>query len=165
MDRARAALIAFRSDTEKLEDLYRAICQDIVEHVGSTRASIWLFNGVQDAITSQCLFDNRDGTFSSGVTLAEDDFPPYFEAIKRDLKIVAPDAEHHPATACFDDIYFTPLDIRSLLDFVIQEGSSPVAVLCCEHCGSRKDWSEADIKYLHQMAAVLGMTFKVRARA
>lgn len=165
MDRARAALTAFRANPDTLDDLYRAICQDIVEHVGSSRASIWLFNGVKDAITSQCLFDSRDGTFSSGVTLSEDDFPQYFDAIKRDLKIVAPDAEHHPATSCFDEIYFTPLDIRSLLDFVILEGTSPIAVLCCEHCGVIKDWTEADVKYLHQMSAVLGMTFKVRAKA
>lgn len=165
MDRARAALASFRNNPDGLEDVYRAICQDITEHVGSTRASIWLFNEVRDAIVSQCLHDTRDGSFSSGVTLAEDDFPEYFEAIKKDLKIIAADAEHHPATRCFDDIYFTPLDIRSLLDFVVLAGAEPIAVLCCEHCGVIKDWSDADVKYLHQMSALLAMTFKVRARA
>lgn len=164
MDRARTALTAYRANPETIHDLYRAVCQDIVEHVGSTRASIWLFNEVKDTIISQCLYDSRDGTFSSGVALAEDEFPEYFDAIKRDLKIVASDAEHHPATSCFDDIYFTPLDIRSLLDFVILEGSNPIAVLCCEHCGNVKHWQESDIKYLHQMSAVLGITFKARAK-
>jgi len=162
MDRARAALSALKSGTTTLEGVYQAVCQDITTNVGATRASVWTIQTValKSSITSVCLFDTRDGSFSSGVTLTEDAFPEYFEAITRDLKIVAPDAITHPATACFDEVYFTPLDIRSLLDFVILEKGRPVAVLCCEHCGEQKDWSAKDLDYLQAISTVVGFALK-----
>ncbi|MCU0624079.1 MAG: GAF domain-containing protein, partial [Gemmatimonadaceae bacterium] len=86
-------------------------------------------------------------------------------AIKRDLRIVASDAATHPATSCFDEVYFTPLDIRSLLDVCIVVGGQPVAVLCCEHCGTVRPWSAEDIAYLDKMGALLGMALKQQLKA
>lgn len=43
---------------------------------------------------------------------------------------------------------------------VVLVGGSPTAVLCCEHCGERKAWSDADLDHLQQVASVLGMAFK-----
>lgn len=74
--------------------------------------------------------------------------------------IVASDAITHPATKCFDELYFVPNDIMSLLDVVIYDGSEQVGVLCCEHCEERKNWSDGDIKYLEGMAAVLRLAFR-----
>jgi GAF domain-containing protein len=160
MHRAKSALSRFKQQAVSIDAVYEAVCQDIVEHVGSTRASVWSMNGMQDAIVCVKLFDSRDGSFQSGTRLGEEDFLPYFAAIKSDLKIVAADALTHPATSCFDEIYFTPLDIRSLLDVVILVGGEPVGVLCCEHCAEQKPWSEADVSYLGSMAALLGMALK-----
>lgn len=165
MQRARKALSAVKADPAALVQFYEAVCRDIVENVGATRASVWTFSPLKDAITSECLFDSRDGTVSGGVTLKEEDFGAYFAAIRDDLRIVAPDALTHPATSCFDEIYFTPLDIRSLLDYVVLVRDEPTMVLCCEHCGEQKPWSDADVEYLHQMAAVLAMALKSAQRA
>jgi GAF domain-containing protein len=164
MQRARQALGAIKTDPAAIGDFYEAVCRDIVEHVGATRASVWSFNTLKDAITSECLVDSRDGSVSRGVTLKEEDFGAYFHAIRTDLRIVAPDALTHPATSCFDEIYFTPLDIRSLLDYVVLVRDEPAMVLCCEHCGEQKPWSDADVEYLHQMAAVLAMAQKAAQR-
>lgn len=160
MLRARQALSAVKQDPAALAEFYEAVCRDIVEHVGATRASVWSFSSLKDAITSDCLYDSRDGSVSRGVTLKEEDFGDYFSAIRNDLKIVAPDALTHPATSCFDEIYFTPLDIRSLLDHVVLVRDEPTMVLCCEHCGEQKAWTDEHMAYLHQMAAVLGMALK-----
>ena len=164
MDRSKAALAALKSGTAAPDDVFRAICQDITDTVGATRASVWSFKteGLKSSITSLCLHDTRDGSFSAGVTLTEDAFPEYFEAITKDLRIVAPDALTHPATSCFDEAYFTPLDIRSLLDFVVLEKGAPVAVLCCEHCSEQKPWSSADLDYLQAIATVVKFAFKAR---
>jgi GAF domain-containing protein len=165
MQRARQSYSLIKQNPEAIASFYQAVCQDIVEHVGATRASIWTFSTLGDAITSVCLFDSRDGSFSSGATLKEEDFGAYFAAIRDDLRIVAPDALTHPATSCFDEIYFTPLDIRSLLDYVVLVNGEPALVLCCEHCGEQKQWSEADVSYLHQMSSVLTMAYKGMRRA
>lgn len=160
MLRTKQALATVRTNPAAVADVYEAICRDIVEQVGATRASVWTFNTLKDAITSECLLDTRDGSVSRGVTLKEEDFGSYFHAIRNDLKIVAPDALTHPATSCFDEIYFTPLDIRSLLDYVVLVRDEPTMVLCCEHCGEQKAWSDEDIRYLHHMAAALALAAK-----
>lgn len=160
MQASRAALAQLRKGAITSVDLQRTICQDIVQNVGSTRASIWLFNPLRDQITCAMLFDSRTGGFHTGVVLKADDFPDYFKAIERDLEIVAPDAANHPATKCFDEVYFVPNDIRSLLDHVVMQNDQPYAVQCCEHCGVIKPWSQANIEYLHQMSSLLTWAFK-----
>ncbi len=165
MNRSRAALTAFRANPADIAEVFKAACQDIVENVGSTRASIWFFNMLGDAITCECLYDSRSGRFSSGALLSEEDFPAYFAAIRKDLRVVASDAANHPATAAFDVPYFIPNDIRSLLDHVVVAGRETMAVLCCEHCGTIKAWTAEDEAYLHQMSVLLGMALKARYQA
>jgi GAF domain-containing protein len=167
MERARTALATFKAGKSPISSVYQAVCQDITTHVGATRASVWSMESValKSSITSLCLYDTRDASFTSGVTLSEDAFPEYFDAIARDLKIVAPDAITHPATSCFDEVYFAPLDIRSLLDFVILEKGRPVAVLCCEHCGEQKPWSQKDLDYLQAISTVVGFAMKAAKSA
>lgn len=165
MDKARAALTQLKSNPGAIDAVFEAVCRDIVDHVKSTRASVWHLNGVQDAITCAALFDSRDDSVQRGTRLDEESFPEYFGAIKRDLRIVAEDAAHHPATACFDEVYFAPLDIRSLLDVCVIVGGQPVAVLCCEHCGTVRPWTAEDIAYLDKMGALLAMALKQQLKA
>jgi GAF domain-containing protein len=158
MEATRAALTLYKSQNGDLNQVYQSMCLDITRHVGSTRASVWLLTPLQDAIECLCLHDTRDKSFHSGSQLREEDFGDYFQAIKKDLKIIADDASSHSATKCFDEIYFIPNDIRSLLDFVVLKSGAPIGVLCCEHCTQIKRWSESDIQYLHQMSSLLAMT-------
>lgn len=166
MERARASLKAYKANSATIDSVFRAICLDITENVGSTRASVWTFHEpLRDAIESVCLYDTRDASFTSGAVLREEDFPAYFHAVTNDLRIVAPDAITHEATSAFDDVYFAPLDIRSLLDYVVLVGDRPVAVLCCEHCGEQKTWAPAHIDYLQAMSSVVAFTLKHAEKA
>jgi GAF domain-containing protein len=160
MEKSREALKALRAGSASLESVCEVVAKEITENVGSTRASVWEFGPAKDEIRCLKLFDTRDNSTISGIILREDDFPAYFEAIKADMKVVAVDAATHPATSCFDEAYFVPNDIRSLLDFVIYRGAEPIAVLCCEHCTDKKNWSDSDVAYLQNMAALIGFAFR-----
>jgi two-component system, sensor histidine kinase len=164
MIKSKQSLYDYSAGKATSDDVYKAVCSDIVEHIGSTRASIWYFNTFGDEIKSMCLMDTRTGKFESGAVLKAEDFPDYFEAINKQSCINAPDAINHPATKCFDDLYFVPTDIYSLLDFVISVNDKQVAILCCEHCGTKKNWSEKDESYLRQMAVLLRLSFLIEHR-
>ncbi|MBI5497989.1 MAG: GAF domain-containing protein [Deltaproteobacteria bacterium] len=164
MEKVKKLVGEVRSDPSKREEMFREVCRYVVEKVKSTRASVWSFNAAGTAIVCDCMLDDLEGKYSSGTRLNEDDFPQYFKAIKDDLKVVAPDARTHPATACFRDAYFDPLDIKSLLDFVVLAGKEPVGILCCEHCGEIKHWSAADADVLHQLSTVLGLVWRQKPR-
>lgn len=161
MEATRRAFAEFRAGTKTAEDIYRTMCRDIVENVGSTRASIWTLSPLQDRIVCLSLFDARTGAYSSGSALSEEDFPEYFHALQKDGVLVAPDACEHPATRCFDEVYFVPNEIRSLLDIVVMDGATPVAVQCCEHCGTIKQWTDSDREYLEGMSAMLSFMVRI----
>lgn len=140
--------------------LLEEVCRNITTEVGSTRASVWLFSLTRDTIRCLCLHDTRDETFSSGAILHEEDFAPYFQALLRDMKVVANDAAQNPATRCFDESYFVPNDIRALLDQVVLVRGEVVGVLCCEQCGATRNWSEDDLGYLEKLAWVIGRVMR-----
>lgn len=166
MEQSKAALRSLKSGAISYRHFLETVCRDITQHVGSTRASVWTFRQpLRDAIECACLFDTRTSEYSSGAVLAEDDFPEYFRAVTEDLSVVAADAVTHPATKAFDDVYFLPLDIRSLLDFVVLVDQVPVAVLCCEHCTDIKYWTQADMDYLQSMSSILTFALKHVERA
>lgn len=161
MEATRRAFAEFRAGTKTAQDMYRTMCRDIVENVGSTRASIWTLSPLQDRIVCLSLLDARTGAYSSGSVLSEEDFPEYFHALRKDGVLVAPDACEHPATRCFDEVYFVPNEIRSLLDIVVRDGATPVAVQCCEHCGAIKQWTDSDREYLEGMSSMLSFMVRI----
>ncbi len=161
MDRSRAAFAAARTAPARLPELYRAVATDLTEAIGSTRASLWIFEEYGTRIRCLSLLDTRTGAYHDGAVLTEADFPDYFHAIRTDLRIVAPLATVHPATMGFDEAYFVPNDIRSLLDHVVLVNDQPAAVLCCEHCGEPRDWTPSHMAYLEQMAVLIKMALRL----
>jgi GAF domain-containing protein len=164
METSRKLLRDFSRNLISVAAVHQAVCEDIVRHVGSTRASIWYFNDLKDRITCACLLDSRTGRFDSGTELHEDDFPQYFEAIRSHEIINAPDALTHPATRCFDEIYFSATGIVSLLDRVITVRRQHTAILCCEHCDEPRRWRLFDHEYLRHMAILLRLSLLVEQR-
>jgi GAF domain-containing protein len=165
MDNTRNILARFSAAMATVGDVHRTVCDDVIAHVGSTRAGIWYFGTGAESLKSACIADQRHGVNLDSIELSAADFPGYFDAIKNHTFVKAPDAMRDPATSCFSESYFKPLGIRSLLDFVIKVGPTPVAVLCCEHCGDVRGWSREDQDYLHNMAVLLKLSFLVQHMA
>ena len=93
--------------------------------------------------------------FWSGVSLHKSDFPAYFESIVENEIINASDARNHSATRCFNEAYFEPNNIYSLLDFILHKDFKPVGIICCERTGSRVEWSNQDVDQLRQIATFI----------
>lgn len=159
MRHVRSALAAFRGRAEDLPPVFEAACRDIVEDLGVSSGSVWFFEeGDGRAIECAALYDARDARVLRGTKLREADGGPYFDALRRDRRVVADDAQTHPATACLKN-YLLQRDVRSLLDHVVCTGGREVAVLCCEQGGRQRLWSDQDAAYLEQMAIMLGVAF------
>ncbi len=127
------------------------------------RASVWLRDEQLDAIVCQDLFDGS-ATHGKGTVLSRADFPDYFAALDRSVVIPAEDAHRHPATACFSKPYLTPLGIGAMLDAPIWRGGKAVGVLCLEHLGKTRTWSESDQNYAMQVALICGLYYEQHHR-
>src|SRR4051812_6201451 len=127
------------------------------------RASVWLRDERLDAIVCQDLYDGSP-VHAKGLTLARVDFPSYFATLDRSVVIPAEDAHEHPATACFSGPYLAPLGIGAMLDAPIWRGGKAVGVLCLEHVGGPRAWSEHDQGYAMQVALICGLYYERQER-
>lgn len=164
MRHVRLALAAFRGRAEDLPPIFEGACRDIVNDLGVSSGSVWFFDQKDGgAIECAALFDARDARVLGGVRLREADYGAYFNALRRDRRVVAEDALNHPATMCLRN-YLVQRDTRSLLDHVVSSRAQAVAVLCCEQGGRARQWSQQDAAYLEQMAIMLGVAFEMFAQ-
>lgn len=126
------------------------------------RASVWLRDQALEAIVCQDLYDGSSHT--RGTILSRSDFPTYFDALDRSVVIPAEDAHQHPATACFSISYLKPLGIGAMLDAPIWRGGKAVGVLCLEHVGGSRAWSEVDQSFAMQVALICGLYYERQER-
>ena len=143
-------------------DFYNEITLTLAEEMGCTRASLWYHPDplMRDTIVCLSLYDRTDAAWSAGAVLNDDDFGPYFEAVRNDGMIVASDARNNASTSCFNEVYFEPLGIYSLLDVVIQISGQPFGLFCCENTTDILDWTPEHVEYLRQVGTLLGFALR-----
>ena len=124
----------------------------------ANRVSLWLFDkGFTEIYCLLCL-DIANQT-SNGQTLSRTEFQPYFEHILKNNILSASEARLHVATSCFNEAYFIPLDIHSLLDFVFHHHFKPTGIICCERQANTTEWLKSDINALRKVANLTSMFF------
>ncbi len=152
---------AFKDDQIDRDDFYRQLTETITLQLKCSRASLWLYSdSLLQEIVAIDLYDSNKNEHYHGIALHEDDFAPYFEAMRDDGGINAPHAAEHPATACFNEPYFEPNDIYSLLDVGIRYNGQLVGVFCCEHVGEVMNWNAQQIAFLEQAGKLITFALK-----
>lgn len=137
------------SGQQKLE----AVCSTVHKLIrGADRVSLWLFDETKSQITSLICFDATSSTYTEQVTLRRQDFASYFDAIIHHEFVDAPEATSHPDTRCFNSSYFEPLNIQSLLDYILHQDFEPKGILCCESVGKKVQWTEQDKQTIKKIA-------------
>jgi len=159
MDEFTKLSMALSKPKLPVESKLREICVALHKLIPqANRVSLWSLNPEKDAITCHLLIDDV-GNVSHGFSLAKADFPEYFDAMIKHQVVNAPDARNHKATACFNEVYFEPSDIYSLLDYIIHHDFEPVGILCCEATGNKVEWQENQIKSLKRVANISSIFF------
>lgn len=123
--------------------------------------SLWRFGEHKQKVISLINYDVEAQEFTEGLELNRRDFPVYFDAIVERELLVASRARAHPVTSCFNESYFEPLDIHSLLDFILHKEFAPVGVICCESKGAAVNWSDDDIENIRMLATQISYCFEL----
>lgn len=123
--------------------------------------SLWRFGEHKQKVISLINYDVEAQEFTEGLELNRLDFPVYFDAIVERELLVASRARAHPVTSCFNESYFEPLDIHSLLDFILHKEFAPVGVICCESKGAAVNWSDDDIENIRMLATQISYCFEL----
>lgn len=139
-------------------DLARALpllTEVAAEGLGCARASVWVYGPGAASIVCSDLYVATTHAHASGVELLARDFPAYFAALAENRTIAAHDAHTDPATREFSGPYLTPLGIGAMLDAPIRQGGAVKGVLCHEHVGGPRRFSQDEQNFAASLADVV----------
>ncbi len=144
----RALLQLRDSDHGDLDTFFRSATEECAKSLEVERVSIWNFNDATSEIVCMDQFTLSQQQHSSGSRLSREELPSYFSVIEKLEPVVADDALAHPATAELRDGYLVPQGIGSMLDVPMKAAGRLVGVICCEHVGAAKKWSDEEVKFV-----------------
>jgi len=152
---------AFKDGEHNEATFYKKLTEQITHDLSCSRASLWLYTDILlQEITAIDLYDSNLKEHYTKISLHEDDFAPYFESMRNDGGIDAPYAMEHEATRCFNNDYFEPNDILSLLDVGISYQGQLVGVFCCENVAEPMVWNQDQKDYLKQAGKLITFALK-----
>ena len=165
----RNALIALTGidphDNDGILTAFRRITETSARTLGVSRVSIWRYSGDRALIECVDLYELGADLHSSGVKLHATDYPFYFQGLSEMELIAADDAHNNPYTREFSQNYLTPLGINSMLDAPIHFGSAVGYILCNEHVGEPRRWTEDEKTFVIAVANVVSLALEAHERA
>ena len=136
------------------------ITEQASQTVKSERLSVWLFNNDRSEMVCHDLFIGETGLHEKGTVLCAKDFPLYFDSLRNNEIIRADDVETYPCTREFTEIYLRPLGITSMLDVPVWQNGVTQGVICCEHIGGKRVWTDEEVDFLSNMALIVAQTLE-----
>ncbi|MFK7953701.1 MAG: response regulator [Ekhidna sp.] len=125
------------------------------------RVSIWEFSKDKTGIYCKSLYRLKEEIHEEGLILTAKDHPNYFKALRKGVAIAADDANTDLRTKEFSKDYLTPSGISSMLDVFIKDQSSEkdIGVVCFEHVGQSKKWTETEQRFAMSIANIASLAF------
>ena len=141
---------------EDWEDDLREILRVDSNLLGVECVSYWRFR-LPTAIVCELGYHQSIRAFDRGLELRSEESPGYFQAIRQDPIVAIHDAPHderaHDLRA-----YLASRQIGALLDTAVRVGGQPVGILCHEHVGGPRRWTELE----QQIAFAIGQIIATR---
>ena len=151
--------------TGNLGEALRMITETGSRVLGVERASVWKFNEQGTAMELLNLYERTPNRHITGVTLAAQDYPSYFEAIAHEeYAIAAHDAHADVRTREFSQSYLTPLGIGAMLDAPVRRRGHVIGVLCHEHVGGPRSWTTEEVYFSSSLATFITLALEVHQR-
>ncbi len=148
-----------RAQRDNFEESIRAILTSVAGSLRVTRVGLWFFDPGKGSMRQTLLLDR--GEFSTpGTCVKEADYPRYFRALHAWRHIRAPDARNDSRTSEFAEGYLRPLRIASLLDVPIWRDGEVVGILCNEHVGSLRNWTDEEAAFAMAISDMVSLALE-----
>jgi two-component system cell cycle sensor histidine kinase/response regulator CckA len=144
------------------------VMQEAGELVSATlqlaRVGIWLL--IDDGRAIRCAFLYQRGRLEAyeGTILHATDFPSYFQAIADSRSVAVFDNVGDGLADEFRDAYLAPLGITSMLDVPIYRGGRIAGIICHEHVGPPRLWTELEREFATSVGDITGRLWEESSR-
>lgn len=108
---------------------------------------------------------SRDEFDSKTVSLDAASFPIYFDALHLGANpIIADDAMSDLRLSEFSKDYLPAFGIGAMLDSPVRRQGRLFGVVCHEHLGEKREWTDADVDFARYLAQWIAMAFEIDER-
>jgi signal transduction histidine kinase len=139
------------------------ILETSIEVFGIERASVWLENADHDRIDCVALVD-RGECEESPTVLTSAQMPLYFEQLRRSFVVQSHLADETQLAEELDRVYLRKANVTSMLDAPIRVFGEQVGVVCHEHRGEPRSWSDDDQRFAASIANFVGLALESERR-
>ncbi|MEO8840343.1 MAG: GAF domain-containing sensor histidine kinase [Kofleriaceae bacterium] len=141
----RLLLAHIRVDsTEAYENAVRIATEVSAHALGVERVGVWHLQGARELELTHLYTASTRRHSTERVRITLPDPSAYGVALHARRAIVADDVATNPQTAELD-FYYEPLGITSMLDAPFYYGGNVSGVICHEHVGAARTWSDGDV--------------------
>ena len=149
---------------EDLDAALREVTEAAAHTLGIERVNIWLYDESRSRITCIEHYERTSGEHASGTVLEAKDYPIYFKALDEERTIVAHDAHNDPRTAEFSGTYLDTHGITSLLDAPLHKGGEVIGIVCHEHVGPAREWTDEEQRFAASLADLASLAIESSER-
>jgi len=154
---ARLAMARLRVGEDARDLALREATRISAQTLGVARVGLWLLAHNPERIVCEVAYDEASGAYQpTEAALDEVSAPRYFQAIRARRAVVASDALHDPATSELLG-YLAPRGITSMLDAPVFLGGEIAGVVCHEHVGPPRVWTQHEIDFACSVADIVSV--------
>jgi len=149
---------------EDWEGLLEEILRVDSDVLGVESVSYWRFRPSPPSVVCELGYHSGGQSFDRGYELRRTDSPGYFEEIRRCPVLAIEDATHDERIR---DIrrYLTDRGIGALLDTAIRIHGQAVGILCHEHRGGPRTWTEQEQHFAFAVGQIVATRLASRAHS
>jgi signal transduction histidine kinase len=162
---ARLRLAGIRAEGQQSRLVaYRAACERSARTLKVERVSVWFFSENRDALSRVIQYTLSTNAFDQGGEIRQRGSEAYFAALRTRRVVAARDALSDPRTSQLE-AYLRREGVSALLDAPIYRDGEVVGVVCHEHTGSARDWTEHEAGFATAVADLLTILIHQAERA
>jgi len=177
--RQRETMLRLATDDSVADGSFETAIRTITEATARVldvdRVNVWLTDpepgddatDAPDGSVLRCVddYDRRADEHGAGARLRIDEHPTYMEALEANCAIAVNDAESDPRTAGLADGYLAAHDVGALLDGTLRSGGDVIGMVCHEHVGGTREWTDDEVEFASDVAEVVHRAVRNRERA
>lgn len=147
------------SPDSRLRDLWMELAESTARALNVDRVGVWILADEGRVLRCRYLLQYSSHQVFQGAVLRAQDFPTYFQALHEQRTITAGDALSSTITSELRQPYLEPLGITSMLDAPIYVGGKVAGVVCHEHVGAPRTWTESEASFAATVADTIARVY------
>jgi two-component system cell cycle sensor histidine kinase/response regulator CckA len=147
------------TDTRPIREVLRVVTEIAAAALQVKRVSVWFFVDEPRSIRCDYLHQPDRGDVYEGAILHALDFPVYFSELESSRVVRFVDRAGDPMSEEFRASYLAPLGITAMLDAPILEGGDIIGIVCHEHVGSAREWTDPECEFAASVGDIVARLY------